>query len=178
MAVDARAVANEILSRAWELGFEPTQIDVQKITYFLHGHHLLDHGVPMVQTEFEAMQYGPIQRILLDSFRKWADQPIGELAEKFDPVRRVHEQLPRIVDNAILETIDRYLAAYLCLPSFELVDMTHARNTPWSKTVDAARNSVNIGMRISDDLISSCFEGLKCLRESDCRVGSSASPAS
>jgi uncharacterized phage-associated protein len=159
MAVDARCVANEILLRAWEWGFEPTQIDIQKISYFLHGHHLTEHGQPMIGTEFEAMTYGPVQRVLLDCFRKFGDEPITELASKFDPVRRVYSDLPRITDNAIRDTIDRYLAVYLNLNTFDMVDLTHAKGTPWSITMDAARKAVNLGMRISDDLIRTRFEG-------------------
>lgn len=53
---DARAVANHVLSRAWEMGFEVSQIDIQKICYFLHGHHLVEHGTPLIKTEFEAWE--------------------------------------------------------------------------------------------------------------------------
>lgn len=159
MSVDARIIANEVLRRAWALGFEPTQIDVQKICYFLHGHHLKDHGAAMIRTEFEAYQYGPVQSVLLESFRKWGDEPIGELARKFDPVKRVHVDLPAIEDNAIMDTIDRYVEDYLAMPSFLMVDITHAKGTPWSRTMDAAKNSVNIGMRITNEMIGSFFEG-------------------
>lgn len=159
MAVDARIIANEVLRRAWKMGFEPTQIDIQKIAYFLHGHHLKDHGRPMIRSEFEAMEYGPVQATLLDAFRKWEGEPIQELAQKFNPVKRTYGDFEPIHDNAIMDTIDKYLAQYLAIPTFVLVDMTHARETPWTQTMAAARDSVNIGMRISDDLISRFFEG-------------------
>ena len=161
MAHDARAIANEILIRAWEAGFEPTQIDVQKITYFLHGHHLIDHGEPLVSGEFEALHYGPVQRLLLDAFRSYGEEPITSLAKRFDPVRRVEIDLPRLTDNAAITTITSYLDHYLQIPSFELVEMTHARGTPWSETMQSARNAVNIGMRISNDLIRKSFEGIR-----------------
>lgn len=159
MAVDARSVANEVLKRAWILGFEPTQIDIQKICYFLHGHHLRDYGAPMIRTEFEAYQYGPIQSSLLDAFKKWGDEPIGEPAKQFDPVRRIHKDIPAIEENSIMTTIDQYLEQYLSIPSFVLVDLTHASGTPWSRTMEAGRSSVNIGMRIDNGIISSFFEG-------------------
>lgn len=161
MAYDARAVANEVLIRAWERGFEPTQLDIQKITYFLHGHHLLEHGAPLVETEFEALHYGPVQRSLLDCYRKFGDEPITELAMKFNPVKREYQAFPRILDNSVLSTIDRHIDFYLEYSSFELVEMTHMKGSPWSITMDRARNAVNIGMRISNDLIRTCFEGAK-----------------
>lgn len=161
MAYDARAVANEILLRAWENGIEPTQLDIQKITYFLHGHFLLEHNKPLVSSEFEAMPYGPVQRNLLESFRQYGEEPIRELAMRFDPVRRTYSEFPRIMDNSVLEILERYLAFYLGFSSFQLVAMTHASGTPWSETVQRAKNAVNIGMRISNDLISSRFEGIR-----------------
>lgn len=161
MAYDPRAVANEVLVRAWERGYEPTQLDIQKITYFLHGHHLQDHGVPLVKDDFEALHYGPVQRSLLDAFSKFGEEPIRMLAKKFDPILRTHSELPRLTDNAAVATIDTYLERYLAIPSYELVDMTHARGTPWSQTIQRARKAVNIGMKISNDLIRSSFEGIK-----------------
>lgn len=161
MAHDSRAVANEILKRAWQKGFEPTQIDIQKITYFLHGHHLVDQGQPLVNESFEALHYGPVQRSLLDAFSKYGEEPIRELATKFDPVRRTYTAINQITDNVSIETIETYLDRYLGISSFELVEMTHAQGTPWSLTMQSARNAVNLGMRISDDLIGKCFEGYR-----------------
>ena len=164
MASDPRIIANEILLRAWDLGYQPTQIDVQKITYFLHGHHLQDFGEALVDTDFEAHQYGPVQRTLLECFNVWGQEPIGEVASKFDPVRRKHSPLPRPQENSVLATIDRHLEAYLAIASFDLVDITHAKDTPWSRTMQAAQNAVNIGMRISNDLILERFEGISAAK--------------
>lgn len=161
MPYDARAIANEILIRAWEEGFEPTQLDIQKISYFLHGHFLLDHGEPLMASEFEALQYGPVQSVLLESFRKFGDEPIRELAQRFNPVQRTFSEIPRVMDNSVREVIERYLPIYLGISTFDLVEMTHAPDTPWTKTVQSAKSVVNIGMRISNDLIRAHFEGVR-----------------
>lgn len=158
---DARAIANEILIRAWREKLELTQIDVQKILYFLHGHHLLEHGQPLIKSEFEAWDYGPVQRIVYDEFRKFGDQPIDELAVKFDPIKRISTAFPRLTDNAALATIENHLYKYLEIPSFTLVDITHRPGTPWSRTMEDATSRVNVGMRIKDDLIRSFFEGFQ-----------------
>lgn len=158
---DSRIIANEVLKRAWAEGLELTQIDIQKTTYFMHGHHLIDHGVALVDTEFEAWDHGPVQRSLYNAFKKFGDQPISEFALKFDPIKQVHYELPALSNNAAIATIDTHLEKYLELPSFTMVDITHENGTPWSRTVEAARTSVNIGMRIKNELIVSYFEGLK-----------------
>lgn len=160
MPHDARMIANEVLRRAWAMGYEPTQIDIQKIVYFLHGHHLKDHGEPLVAAPFQALQYGPVQTALLDAFRKFDAEPIRELALKFDPVRRVWSDFPALTDNAAAATIETYLPRYLEMDAFELVDRTHAPETPWSITVREARSLVNVGMRIDNALILARFEGV------------------
>lgn len=157
---DARVIANAVLERAWQLGVGVTQIDIQKICYFLHGHHLRDHGEPLIATEFEAWDYGPVQRSLYNSFKHCGAEPILELATAFDPIRRKPKELPRISHNSAVATIDRHLATYLEIPSFELVNMTHAAGTPWSETRRASNLSANIGMRIDNGLIDRFFEGV------------------
>ena len=158
--IDARIIANEILIRAWSEDLELTQIDVQKIMYFLHGHHLRDHGMPLIRSEFEAWDYGPVQRIVYDEFKKFADRPITELAVKFDPIRRTRSEFPRLSDNAAVSTIEKHLYKYLEIPSFTLVDITHRQGTPWSRTIEDATTRVNVGMRIKDELIKVHFEGI------------------
>jgi uncharacterized phage-associated protein len=157
---DARVIANAVLERAWRLGYEITQIDIQKICYFLHGHHLQDHGRPLISSEFEAWDYGPVQRTLYASFREFGDQPITKLAVGFDPVRRQAKPLPAIADNSAIDTLENHLPTYLGMPSFELVNITHAAGTPWSITMHDAKSSVNVGMRIADETIAKHFEGI------------------
>lgn len=157
---DARAIANEVLLRAWDEGLELTQIDIQKICYFLHGHHLVEHGQPLIKSEFEAWDYGPVQTTLRDAFRSFEDQPIDTLAKRFDPVRRVEKDIPRVTDNSAVSTIETYLYRYLEIPSFSLVELTHAEGTPWHSTVESAKRHVNIGMRIANELIAERFEGI------------------
>ncbi|PBB57954.1 MULTISPECIES: type II toxin-antitoxin system antitoxin SocA domain-containing protein [Mesorhizobium] len=158
---DARIIANEVLIRAWEENLQLTQIDVQKILYFLHGHHLVEHGKPLIKTEFEAWDFGPVQRIVYDEYKRFGDHPIDEMAQKFDPVARTSTAFPRLTDNAAVSTIERHLYNYLEIPSFAMVDLTHRPGTPWSRTVESAKTRVNVGMRIKDDLIRSFFEGLQ-----------------
>lgn len=160
MSYDARIIANEVLRRAWAMGYEPTQIDIQKIVYFLHGHHLRDHGDTLVVSSFQAIQHGPVQPSLLDAFRKFGAEPIRELAQKFDPVRRTWSDFPVLTDNAAVATIETYLPRYLEMDAFELVRRTHAAETPWSITVSEARKLVNVGMRIDNALILARFEGV------------------
>jgi len=157
---DARVVANEVLTIGWKRGYQFSQLDIQKICYFLNGHHLLDHGVPLIKTDFEAWRHGPVQPLLYESFKRWGDSPISELATAFDPIRRQHKALPAITNNSARDTIEKYLDRYAVIPAHELVGITHRAGTPWQITRKIAESASNIGMIIDRNIIVQHFEGL------------------
>lgn len=157
---DARIIANEVLRRGWQMDRHFTQLDIQKICYFLNGHHLIDHGHPMIKTDFEAWRHGPVQRSLYDSFRKFGDEPITDLATAFDPIKRQVKELPLVTSNSVQHTIAKYLDRYASIPAHELVGLTHRQNTPWDVTRTLAKEKSNLGMIISTDTILRHFEGL------------------
>lgn len=160
MMFDARAVANEILILGWQKGYEFTQLDIQKIVYFLNGHHLREHGEALVKSDFVAWQFGPVQTSIYDSFSKYGDQPISELATSFDPIRRERKTIERITHNSACETITKYLGRYAEIPAHELVGLTHRPGTPWSITINLAKKAANVGMVIDRMTIRENFEGL------------------
>lgn len=157
---DARVIANELLRMAWEMDRDLTQLGIQKICYFMNGHHLIDHGEPLIETEFEAWKRGPVQRSLYDSFREFGDTPITKLATSFDPIRRKPKELPELTSNSARDTLMRYFHLYVDIPEPELVGMTHRRGTPWHVTLEQAKTTANIGMRISTNIVADNFEGL------------------
>jgi uncharacterized phage-associated protein len=157
--IDVRIVANAVLERAEAEGRPITNLDLQKIVYFLHGHYLVRHHRPLVEGEFEAWPYGPVHRVLYDAFRSYNDTPIEGKAVAFDPIKRKPRELPTLDDSEALVLIDEVLDHYLDMPTFSLVELTHGPGTPWSRTVESAEKKVNVGMTISDAMIEKFFEG-------------------
>lgn len=157
---DARSVANAVLQESWRRGYELTQLDIQKICYFLNGHHLKDYGQPLISTDFVAWRHGPVQISLYESFKSWGDSPIRELATAFDPIRRKNKPLPEVTTNSACNTINNYLDRYAKVPAHILVGLTHRKGTPWSITRKMAETTVNIGMIIESSIIVAHFEGL------------------
>jgi uncharacterized phage-associated protein len=157
--VDPRVIANFTLDRANERGKQITNLDLQKIVYFLHGHYLCRYDEPLVDSEFEAWTYGPVHKLIYDSFKSYNDSPIDGRAMAFNPVTRKQRELPPLSDVKMISFIDETLDMYLDMSTYSLVQLTHSDGTPWSRTVSDANSRVNIGMRISNDLIRECFEG-------------------
>lgn len=156
--LDPRAVANAVLTRAEERDRPITNLDMQKIVYFLHGAYLRRHGRPLVAGEFEAWQYGPVHRVLYDAFKQYGDGPITEPAQAFDPVRRTHRPISGLDDSDAIMLIREVLDRFLDIPTWTLVAITHAEGTPWQRTYAEGQRRVNVGMRISNELIAEGFE--------------------
>ncbi|HJS87765.1 MAG TPA: type II toxin-antitoxin system antitoxin SocA domain-containing protein [Acetobacteraceae bacterium] len=163
--LDPRIIANFVLDRADDRGREITNLDLQKIVYFLHGHYLRRYHRPLVQGEFEAWPYGPVHRVIYDAFKGYNDTPIDGRATAFDPVRRQRRELPALIDQDIIGLIDDVLDRYLDMSTYSLVQLTHDDGTPWSRTVRQAESRLNVGMKISDTLIEEYFEGVSDHRQ-------------
>lgn len=157
---DARSLANAVLERAWDVGRELTNLDLQKIVYFMHGHFLVEYGEPLIKTEFEAWDYGPVQSTLYHALKRYGREPVEEPIIGFDPVRRQPRALPLVEDPRAIDVLDRHLENYMHLPASVLVDITHGPGTPWTTTREDSENAINIGMKISDSRIRERFEGL------------------
>jgi uncharacterized phage-associated protein len=157
--IDVRVIANAVLDRADARGVAVTNLGMQKIVYFLHGHYLTRFHRPLVADEFEAWTYGPVHRTLYDAFRSYGDTPIEGRAAAFDPVRRQRRELPALDDRDAIWVLGQVLDYYLDIPTYLLVQIPHSKGTPWSLTVSAAESRPNVGMRISNELIARHFEG-------------------
>ena len=157
--LDARIIANFVLDRADERGLGVSNLDLQKIVYFLHGHYLVQYHEPLVSGEFEAWPYGPVHRSIYDAFRAYNDTPIDGRATAFDPLKRQRRPLPPFSNERMVLMVNRVLDYYLDMPTFMRVELTHAEGTPWSRVVSDAEKRPNVGMRIPNDLIEKHFEG-------------------
>jgi uncharacterized phage-associated protein len=171
---DPRTIANAVLRRAQSRGRAMTNLDMQKVVYLLHGAFLRETKSPLVAGNFEAWQFGPVHKVLYDAFKSQGDAPIEAPARRFDPVRRLHQDLPALDDAEVESFLDSNLARFLDIPTFKLVQLTHSEGTPWSRTMEAAERKTNVGMVIPNDIIARYFEGDRIPPAAPARTGKNA----
>ncbi len=138
------AIANEFLHRAREAGHAISHMQAQKLVYLAHGWCLgAGHG-PLIEERFEAWNFGPVERKLYDSlkkygsglvteFIKWGDDtPLNDLEEfpfAFEQMNDFEcDLLPYIYD------------AYGKFHAFQLSALTHLDGTPWHKAYIRGQN--------------------------------------
>jgi len=162
MAYRAASIANELLDLAGQNDRKLTQIEIQKLVYFVHGWHLAYRDSPLIGELFEPWKYGPVVRSLYDSFKKFGSDPITEKATSWQTNSEgaIIEVTPAILSND--DDSDDYAVAltrevwrkYGMLAPFELVDVTHRADGPWAKAYYAKQTY------ITNEAISEYFKTL------------------
>ncbi len=149
MAYRAASIANELLDLA--NGRKLTQIEIQKIVYFVHGWYLAYKHAPLIGEFFEPWKYGPVVRSLYDSFKRFGSDAITSKATTWqtDPEGNIVERTPSIKSNDPQE--DSYVRSltrsvwdkYGTLAPFRLVEVTHIPNGPWALAYAAKQTYIS-----------------------------------
>ena len=148
MAYRAASIANEVLDLSD--GRKITQIEIQKIVYFVHGWYLAYRHEPLVGELFEPWKYGPVVRSLYDSFKRFGSDAITSKASVWqtDTEGRIVESTPAVISNNAQE--DSYVRSltrsvwdkYGTLAPFKLVEVTHIPNGPWAEAYAAKQTYI------------------------------------
>lgn len=154
---DARAIANLMLDEAEREGIVVTNLALQKLLYFAHGIRLRQSKSPLVSGYFEAWQYGPVHPATYRAFKSSGAAPITARAVGKDPLTGRARQLQTPDDADIVQLVRDVVRSYGRLSPGRLVDLSHAKNSPWHYIVDKARTDVALGMRIPDNVIQERF---------------------
>jgi uncharacterized phage-associated protein len=155
---DPRAIANLILDEGQRSGRPVTNLALQKLLYFAHALYLIERKEPLVSGFFEAWQYGPVHPTVYDCFKSAGDQPVTFRAGAVNVMTGERKELPPPKDPEVVQHIVRVMALYGRLTPGRLVEISHARGAPWDFVVDKARNSVALGLRITDEVMLDRFK--------------------
>lgn len=101
-----------------------TQMQLLKLVYIAHGWMLALAKEPLITNRIEAWQYGPVIPELYHELKLNGAKPI---------------ERPILADPALFspneeKVIDFTFKNYGDFSAFQLSDITHAANTPWSQT--------------------------------------------
>ena len=158
---DPRAVANLLLDLAAREDDPPLTISnlaLQKLLYFAHGHFLMRTQKPLVSGAFEAWTYGPVHPAVYQAFKSEGGRPITIRANARDVITGAVAALPDIDDVEVRRVLRNVLRSYGHLSPGRLVDISHAPRGPWATVVNKARTSVALGLRIPDSVTLECFK--------------------
>lgn len=168
---DPRAIANLMLDEAKRRGINISNLALQKLLYFAHGIFLTKTKRPLVSGYFEAWQYGPVHPSVYRAFKGSGSDAIEVRAVAKDPLTGKPRDLPLPTDEDVIDLIEEVVKRYGKLSPARLVDLSHAKGSPWDVIVDKARTDVAFGMRIPDNVILDRFQHHKVSVDANPRAG-------
>jgi uncharacterized phage-associated protein len=151
---EARKIANLLISRFDVGAINLTNLRLNKLLYFIHGHSLLERKNGLVRNHFEAWPYGPVVRVVYDAFKKFGDKIISEPASFLDYATGEHRPIPfdEITpdDTKFIANVCRTYAEF---STARLVALSHQRGGAWDTIFAGHSKNEQLALRISDDLI-------------------------
>jgi uncharacterized phage-associated protein len=158
MARDVREIANAILAAAEGAGLRLTNMSLNKIAYFAHAASLAHYGRPLIDSPFEAWQYGPVHPQLYRQLKRFKDQPVTARLTRVELM--TGRDVPYEVDLAPDEQdlVERITAFYGAMPAGRLVEISHEPGAPWDQVWTVGEREARPGMTISDELTESFYK--------------------
>ena len=154
---DSRAVANLLLDVAAQQDVTVSNLALQKLLYFAHGHFLIQTGRPLVQGAFEAWNNGPVHPAVYHAFKTAGREPIRDRATGRNVMTGETRVLALPNTPDVLRHLRRVLDAYGNLSPGLLVAISHAPKGPWATVRDRAARETSLGARIPDSLTRERF---------------------
>lgn len=129
----AMIVADYIIDKAKKLNKPISNLQLQKIMFFLNVQHLLEHKTSLItDNKFEKWSYGPVIKQVYRQYSSYGSNPIDKVPafkfmiqndEKFD--LQVYEFKESDLEKQHRDFIDKYIDLFLDKPVFKLVNESH-----------------------------------------------------
>ncbi len=143
---DARAIANFFLDRADSRGLRLSIMTLLKVLYFAHAWYLAKEDKPLIAQPFEAWDYGPVNRVVYDQFKKFGKNPINIRAVSFDVSRISFCPTSYSLDAETEKFLGDIFDYYSQFHALKLSDLTHEKGGPWDVIWSAAAKRAVPGM--------------------------------
>lgn len=121
MAYSAVELSKYIITKCAKENKPISNLQLQKILYFIQKEYLQKKGVPAFDDPIEAWRFGPVVPEAYYFFCGAGAMPITDIYENFD------------IGSADVELIDRVVKEKRALDPWTLVDQTHREGCAWDR---------------------------------------------
>lgn len=116
----AKSVANYVIAYGMKIGHPVSNLQLQKILYYIQVHFLKEKGIPFFKDEIEAWQFGPVIPTVYYQYAAWGPAPITMFkTQKIDLEQEEKKDLEQIVKGKAV------------LSLLEIVADTHKKGKAW-----------------------------------------------
>jgi uncharacterized phage-associated protein len=149
---DIRAVANEILKRAWATGAKPTNMWLNKVAWFVYEKMLVEFGKLLTSARVEAWDHGPVFREIYGPSKVYKDEPVAALLQAFSMQSRRMEVASASFDAETFAVIDDAIIKYADKTASQLREMSHVEGSAWYRVWYSGQKT-SAGMVINPSVI-------------------------
>ena len=151
------SVANHFIELAKREGQPISNMKLQKLLFFAHGHNLGLRGVRLVDEVPEAWDYGPVFPSIYHAFKAYGSQPITSPGACFvwnSDGTVIQVPAPPISDPADIQMIEAVWNSYKNYSPIQLSNMSHVPAGPWEQ----ARKLGYKNADIADETVKAYFQ--------------------
>lgn len=153
LPLDARAVANYVLIIRRHFGYTTTNLELQKLLYFIYGRYLATYGLKLFDGYFEAWEHGPVHPHLYKEFRQYGANPIEHRAKSLDLVTGDSRIVPPPSDPSLRSFVAETVLQLRHLTASQLREKSHNPGGPWHSVWQSAKINLASQVIIPDDVI-------------------------
>lgn len=104
----AESVANYVIAYGMKIGHPVSNLQLQKILYYIQVHFLKKKGIPFFKDEIEAWQFGPVIPTVYYQYATWGPAPITMFkTQKINLEQEEKKDLEQIVkEKAVLSLLE------------------------------------------------------------------------
>lgn len=126
-------VANTFLEKGKSENIEITPMKLQKLIYILYKEYLQNTQERLFAERFETWQYGPVVRSVYEAFRKYRS---NHITDYYFLEGRNYRTIDMPKGSLIHRLFFEVWEVYKYLDGIALSNLTHGKNTAWSRAVD------------------------------------------
>lgn len=131
--ITALDVANTFLARAKKEKIDISPMKLQKLIYILYKNYLKETQKKLFSDKFEVWKYGPVISEVYQAFKKYRSNRITEFYLNSDGSYNT----VKLGNNSYFDKIfEKVWNKYCLIDGIYLSQLTHQKNTAWSKADD------------------------------------------
>jgi uncharacterized phage-associated protein len=142
------AIANYFIKKS---DYTVTPLQLIKIVYISYGYVFAILDKKLFSEKIEAWQFGPVVPSIYHTFKHYKKESISELSIEitFDKNFHFNEQIFTMDKESenyeiTIQILDKVWDSYKKYTGYELIDLTHKDNTPWSQVFQYNQHHITL----------------------------------
>lgn len=133
---DASVLANNVLKRSFDEGYDITPMHLQKILFFIAAQYIKAAETPLLAERFQAWDYGPVLQSIYHEFKPFGASPIRRYSKDSEGNAYILDESSAPL---VKQIIDEVWDSIKGRPAFQLSRITHNAGSAWYQAWQATR---------------------------------------